>query len=121
VTSDATTEPSAPAGRYRAPRERLLFDPFVVPATSPPLADVRARDRVAVAGRAAAMACAPWDGGPTLEVTVDDGTGTLVLALVGRQRLAGIEIGRELVAGGTIVRHRGRSILMNPNLWLRAG
>jgi hypothetical protein len=73
-----------------------------------------------VAGQVAAVVAARWAGGPTLEVTLDDGTGTLLLAFVGRRRLAGVEPGRRLAAAGTVVLRYGRPMLMNPYYWLQA-
>jgi hypothetical protein len=67
-----------------------------------------------------AEATPTWGGGTALEVTRDDGTDALGLAFLGRHRIAGIDLGRQLTAGGTIVQRRGRRLLMNPHIWLHA-
>ncbi len=105
--------------REDAPRTVPLdFDPFVVPSHFTALAAVLPRARTAVAGTVEVVSCRNWVGGPTLEVTLEDGTGSLVLAFLGRRRVAGIRIGRTLVAGGTVIRRRGRNVILNPYVWL---
>jgi hypothetical protein len=96
------------------------FDPFHPPAAVTPLATIRARDRVAVAGVVEAVSCVEWDGGPVVEATIADATGSVVLAFVGRRYMPGIYLCRTLAAGGTVVVHRDRLIFMNPVLWLLA-
>jgi hypothetical protein len=71
-----------------------------------------------VAGVVTVAELAPWAGGPVLEVTVDDGTGELLLAFTGRRELAGVAPGRRLAAAGVVLVHRGRRALMNPAYWL---
>jgi hypothetical protein len=100
------------------PGRRLEFDPFVAPSASTTISQLRPRGRVAVSGRVTDTEPTHWAGGLVLEVTVDDGTGTLPLVFFGRRRIAGVDIGRRLTAGGTLVNHRGRLLLMNPHLWL---
>lgn len=120
VLSKATADARAPARRLVPRSTWLEFDPFVVPAGRTPLGGIRPRQRVAVTGHVVATACAQWAGGPALEATIDDGTGAAVLAFPGRRQVAGLDVGRRLTAGGTVLRHRGRLILMNPHLWLGA-
>jgi hypothetical protein len=74
----------------------------------------------AAGGHGTVVSCATvrWAGGPTLEATLSDGTGTLLLAFPGRGCVGGVEPGRHLVAGGTVARHRGRLALLHPYLWL---
>lgn len=61
-----------------------------------------------------------WAGGPVCEVTLADGADTVMLVFFGR-RAAGLEPGRRLVARGTVGRHQGRRVVLNPAMWLRAG
>jgi hypothetical protein len=95
----------------------LDFDPFLPPSQLTPMVDLRARVRVAVSGTVVAVSRTRWDGGPALEVTLEDKTGSLVLAFLGRRRISGIEDGRRLVAGGRVLSHRGRLLLLNPFVW----
>lgn len=60
-----------------------------------------------------------WVGGPVLEATVGDGSGSLALAFLGRRAVAGVEPGRALVAAGTVAVHAGRRVVMNPLIWLK--
>ena len=99
---------------------RVEFDPFRAPAFVSPLAAIRARERVAVSGVVEAVSCIEWHGGPVVEATIADDTGSVVLAFVGRRYMPGIVVCRRLLAGGTVVAHRGRLIVMNPVLWLVA-
>src|SRR5262245_12039365 len=112
---------TAPAPVEVGPQPAAEPDPFVAPDHRTAIADARPRTRVSVAGVVTAAEVAPWAGGPVLEVVVDDGTGQLVLAFTGRQRLAGVVPGRPLVAAGVIRLHRGRHMLMNPAYLLAAG
>jgi hypothetical protein len=112
------TEPMAELLAVSEPDRRLEFDPFVAPASSNSIGQLRSRDRVAVSGPVVDIRPTSWAGALVLEVTVDDGTGTLSLVFFGRRRIAGVDRGRRLTAGGTVVRRRGRFLLMNPHIWL---
>lgn len=94
------------------------FDPFTPPAHRTPAGDAEPRARIAVAGTVTDIAHTQWAGGPALEATITDDSGSLVLAFLGRREIAGVQVGRHLTAGGTVVPRRGRLIIMNPNLWL---
>lgn len=94
------------------------FDPFTAPAATP-ISTVRVRDRVAVAGRVTDLRVQYWAGAtPALHVTVTDDTGPLVVAFLGRTRVAGVEAGRAVTVAGAVIHHRGRALIMNPYLWL---
>ena len=95
-------------------------NPFVAPANVTPLTAARPRARVAVAGSVVHVECRAWAGGPTLEVTIDDGSASLTLVFLGRRTMAGIHVGRALVAAGTVADRHGRSIVLNPQVWLRS-
>lgn len=94
------------------------FNPFTPPAHLTPAGQAYARARVAVGGTVTNIAHTQWAGGPALEATITDDSGSLVLAFLGRREIAGVQVGRQLTAGGTVVPRRGRLIIMNPNLWL---
>ena len=99
---------------------RPEFDPFVVPTDAVAIADVSVRQRVPIRGVVTSVDCCQWNGGPVLEVTVDDGTGCAVLALLGRRNISGVTCGTALTAAGTMQLHRGRLIVMNPLVWLHS-
>jgi DNA/RNA endonuclease YhcR with UshA esterase domain len=98
---------------------RVAFDPLVVP-DSVRIADVRVRDCVPVSGVVTELVVRSWAGGtPALHATVDDGSGSMTVAFVGRTRVAGLERGATVVVGGAVIARRGRPLIMNPQLWLR--
>jgi RecG-like helicase len=83
-----------------------------------PIAQAQYRTRTRVAGRVRSMRIQPWAGAPTLECTVMDDTGGLIVVFLGRRRVAGIHLGTELAAEGMVGDHRGRLALLNPDYWL---
>jgi hypothetical protein len=116
--SVATLAPAPPA--EATPTTRVEFDPFVAPTDITDIVHAAPRSRVALRGRLTSIATTLWAGGTALEVTLDDGSDAMCLAFLGRRRIAGIDLGRRLTAGGTIVQRRGRRLLMNPYIWLHA-
>jgi hypothetical protein len=48
-------------------------------------------------------------------VIVDD-TGGLVLVFLGRRQVAGIELGRHVIAWGMVGEHRGYLAMLNPEI-----
>ena len=85
------------------------------------IADAPRRARVRIAGEVARMRVVPRAGCPSLEVTVDDGSGRALVVFTGRRRIAGIDPGRGLVLEGTAREERNRIVLMNPAYTLLAG
>jgi amino acid transporter len=78
------------------------------------IADARWRDRITVQGRVRAMRVAPQHDSPTLEVVLQDGTASLSIVFLGRRSLAGITIGTQLEASGTVGLHKARLAILNP-------
>jgi hypothetical protein len=78
------------------------------------IADVRWRDRITVQGRVRAMRVAPQHDSPTLEVVLQDGTASMSIVFLGRRSLAGITIGTQLEATGTVGLHKARLAILNP-------
>ncbi|HVM41564.1 MAG TPA: DNA-binding protein [Acidimicrobiia bacterium] len=76
--------------------------------------DVEPRTRVAVVGEIQATKVVPRAGSPSLEVTVDDGTGQVVAVFTGRKRLGGVGPGRGVVVDGVPRDERGRLVMLNP-------
>src|ERR1700754_4352599 len=94
------------------------FDPFTPPPAVTPIASCAARRSAAISGRVVRVDMTDWSGNDVLEVTVSDGTGKVVLAFFGRRRPAGVELGQPLTAGGALIRHLGRLLILNPYYWL---
>ena len=80
-----------------------------VPIDSAPL-----RTRIRVAGEIARLRVVPRAGSPSLEVTVDDGTGRALVIFTGRRAIAGVDPGRGIVLEGTARAERNKLVLMNP-------
>lgn len=78
------------------------------------IGSVPARGAIRVRGEVAGLQVVPRAGAPSLEVTVEDGTGRLVLVFTGRRRVGGMDPGRALEVEGTAGRERGRLVVMNP-------
>jgi hypothetical protein len=72
------------------------------------------RRPVVLAGWITAVWQRRWAGCLALECSLDDGTGAVTLVFLGRRQLAGMEVGRRLVAEGTMGHHRGRLLMLNP-------
>jgi amino acid transporter len=78
------------------------------------IADVRWRDRITVRGRVRAMRVAPQHDSPTLEMVLQDDTASMSIVFLGRRSLAGIAIGTQLEASGTVGLHKARLAILNP-------
>ena len=95
-------------------RERLAGRFDTVELDTIPIAGAPFRVRIRIAGEVARMRVVPRAGSPSLEVTVDDGTGRALVIFTGRRRIGGIEPGRSLVLDGTARAVHNRAVLMNP-------
>jgi hypothetical protein len=82
------------------------------------IAAVPFRERVRIAGEVARLRVVPRAGSPSLEVTVDDGTGRALVVFTGRRKIVGIDPGRGLVLEGTAREVHNRAVLMNPSYTL---
>lgn len=85
-----------------------------------PVAEATYRQRARIAGRVRSMRIQPWGGAATLECTLVDNTGGIVVVFLGRRRVAGIECGSELVVEGMVGETRGKLAMLNPDYWLLA-
>jgi RecG-like helicase len=81
-----------------------------------PIGSVRWRERAKVRGRVRSMRVQPWAGVASLECVVVDDTGGLVLVFLGRRQVAGIELGRHVIAWGMVGEHRGYLAILNPEI-----
>jgi len=78
------------------------------------IGSMQARQRVRIAGRVADAGARAWAGGEVFECVLDDGTGRITLAFLGRRSVAGLEAGAVIAADGTVGTHRGRALILNP-------
>jgi hypothetical protein len=79
-----------------------------------PIGETHWRQRAKVSGRVRSVRVQPWSGVATLECTLRDATGGLVLVFLGRREVAGIRPGVHLTAEGMIGEHNGRLAILNP-------
>ncbi|HEV2368473.1 MAG TPA: OB-fold nucleic acid binding domain-containing protein, partial [Acidimicrobiales bacterium] len=107
--ASARTVPTGTRPRPTAPKRRTITHPGTVP-----ISDVVTRTPAAVAGTIEMVRVQPFGGVPSLECTIDDGTGQLVVAFLGRRQVPGINVGTRISAEGMVGTHRGRPALLNP-------
>jgi amino acid transporter len=86
-----------------------------------PIAEVAYRQRARVAGRVRSVRVQPWSGIATLECTVVDPTGGLLVVFLGRKHVAGIAPGARVVVEGMVGDHGGRLAILNPSYRILAG
>lgn len=61
------------------------------------------------------------DGAPTLECTLSDGSGSLLLVFQGRNHIPGIVLGARIVVEGTVGSWQRKLAIINPDYELVAG
>jgi len=72
------------------------------------------RTPVRISGEVQENRVVPRAGAPSLEVTIDDGTGRAVAIFTGRKRIGGLGLGRGVLLEGVARNERGRTVLLNP-------
>lgn len=98
-------------------RGRLSTD--VAPAVTP-IGEVAWRTRTRVRGTIRSLRVQPWADVASLECVVVDETGGILLVFLGRRKVAGIELGREIVAEGMVGQSRGYLAVLSPDIELLA-
>ena len=83
-----------------------------------PIGQVECRQRVLVQGTVVHAGPHDWQGGTVFECVIDDGTGAIALALVGRRAFPGLAAGAPVLAEGVAGERRGRLVILNPQLTL---
>lgn len=94
---------------------------LVAPRATGKIGAAEPRARVVVTGIVVRVEPVRWVGGPVLEVQLRDETGVLGLAFLGRRAIGGVVPGALMTVAGTVGRHHGRTVILNPELWLRKG
>jgi hypothetical protein len=85
-----------------------------------PIGDVRWRTRARVRGFVRSMRVQPWADVASLECLVSDETGGILLVFLGRRKVAGVELGREMIAEGMVGQSRGYLAVLSPDIELLA-
>ena len=80
-----------------------------------PIADVKWREHVKVAGRVKALRIQPWaEQIASLELTLADETGGITVVFMGRRTLGGVKLGTRLVVDGMASESHGLLTILNP-------
>jgi hypothetical protein len=87
-----------------------------VPAVpgSTPIGDVEPRRKVQITGRVVAVRVQPWGGAATLEATLSDGSGQIVVVFLGRRQVGGVKPGALMTVEGVLGAHGSRVAMLNP-------
>lgn len=105
-----------PAQEIRA--EHLKEWARSIPGTVP-IADAECRCRCKIAGVIQNIRIDPREGSGSIEATVNDGTGRMVVKWLGRQKLSGITLGAGLIFEGTVGEGRKKQLqVLNPEYQL---
>lgn len=84
-----------------------------------PIADVKWRETVKVAGRVKALRVQPWaDQVASLELTLADSTGGVTVVFFGRRTLGGVTLGSHLIVEGMTSEHHHLLTILNPSYQL---
>jgi len=78
------------------------------------LADASPRSPVRITACVVSAENRPWLSCPAWECCLDDGTGRLLVVFLGRDHVAGIDVGTSMSVEGRVVVHHGRHLLLNP-------
>ena len=82
------------------------------------IADAPLRERTRIAGEITSIRVVPRAGSPSLEVSVNDGTGLAVAVFTGRRHIPGITPSRGVLLEGVPRQERNRIMLLNPTYTL---
>jgi len=75
------------------------------------------RSEGTVVGEITSLRIVPRAGSPSLEATINDGTGSLLVVWTGRRKIAGVAPGKRLVVSGrgAATGPKGRLLMFNPS------
>jgi hypothetical protein len=81
------------------------------------IVDLPPRIEGTIVGEITSMRIVPRAGSPSLEATITDGTGSLVVVWTGRRKIAGVAPGKRLVLSGrgAATGPKGRLLIFNPS------
>lgn len=85
-----------------------------------PIGEVEWRTHARIRGTIRSMRIQPWADVASLECVVVDETGGILLVFLGRRKVAGIELGREIVAESMVGQSRGYLAMLSPDMELLA-
>ena len=81
------------------------------------IVDLPPRAEGTVVGEITSLRIVPRAGSPSLEATITDGSGSLVVVWTGRRKIAGVTPGKRLVVSGrgAATGPKGRLLIFNPS------
>ena len=81
------------------------------------ITDLPPRVEGTVVGEITSVRIVPRAGSPSMEATITDGTGSILVVWTGRRKIAGIAPGRRLVVSGrgAATGPKGRLLMFNPS------
>ena len=112
------TAATRPAVHEDGSREFLLrrgaIDTSVLPTERTTITEMPTCIRTTVAGRVRALRVNPWNGTPSLEMTLADETAAVTVIFTGRRSIPGVRVGTVMSVDGTAGIHHGRRVVLNP-------
>jgi amino acid transporter len=110
-------------GKRRPSRTDLptLPEGMALPPGCAPISGVSTRDRATIAGRVKAVRVQPRAGVATLQCTVADGTGEILVVFLGQRHVGGWEPGAFVAVSGVVGQRSGRQEILNPEYRLLVG
>jgi RecG-like helicase len=78
------------------------------------MGELEPRTPARVGGEVTRTRIAPRSGVPAYEITISDGTGSVVAVFTGRRQVAGLEHHRAVLVEGVARSERGRLVMLNP-------
>jgi hypothetical protein len=85
-----------------------------------PIDQLEWRRRAVVRGHVRSMRVQSWSDVPTLELSMVDDTGGILLVFSGRSTIPGLALSSRLVVEGMVIDVRGKMAMMNPAYHLEA-
>lgn len=82
------------------------------------IASLPLRKRVCVVGEISSVRVVPRANTQWLELTVDDGSGSIIAMYTGRRAIPGVHPGRVIELAGVLREERGRRVMLNPTYTL---
>ena len=78
------------------------------------MSELHARHPARVAGEVRSVRIVPRACADALEVTVNDGRGSVTGVFLGRRKIGGLTPGRRVVLEGMLAKHDGQNLIYNP-------
>lgn len=110
----STPAPSAPPDEAAEAEARLDEAALSKVDGTTPIPQLHPRQRAKVAGRVHSVTVKPWGDSASLQVSLTDDQGKLVVVFLGRRQIPGLAPGARLVVEGTVAEVKGQLGMINP-------